>query len=157
GAARRRRPGGRAPRRPGEPRHPNTAQLLALRPADRAGLARRRRQGPGPRALPLLPRPRLPDADARPFGERRRGPPPPGGRMNDEELRRLAERLRAPVRRPADATGIDATGATEDDADDAIPMLTEVVAAPARTEAAPIHEGAPMHEGSSLPEGAPAL
>jgi hypothetical protein len=52
--------------------------------------------------------------------------------MNDDEIRKLAERLRGPT-----GSAGSADGATESDAaDDAIPMLTEVVQQPARAEGA---------------------
>ncbi|TXL68380.1 hypothetical protein [Zeimonas arvi] len=55
--------------------------------------------------------------------------------MNDDEIRRLAERLRGP------GGGAEAAG-EPDEADDAIPMLTEVVAGPARGETAPALDAA---------------
>jgi len=52
--------------------------------------------------------------------------------MNDDEIRRLAERLRGPT-----GSAGSADGATDfDAADDAIPMLTEVVQQPAHAEGA---------------------
>ena len=54
--------------------------------------------------------------------------------MNDDEIRKLSERLRGPGEAAAAA---DAAGAP-DGADDAIPMLTEVVAPPARAEDPPL-------------------
>lgn len=55
--------------------------------------------------------------------------------MNDDEIRRLAERLRGPTGAADAATDADAT-------DDAIPMLTEVVQRPARAAAPPLLDAA---------------
>ena len=58
--------------------------------------------------------------------------------MNDDEIRRLSERLRG----PADAADAASTAGTGDGADDAIPMLTEIVQPPARAATAPVLDAA---------------